>query len=193
MKKVALFIALLVAATPAHAQTENPGRVLYPFLIAAGIAYVTRRMAIGGWLFYFYLVLFVSSIFTITMAIVSLPNLHPDGWDRFYWVMALLNYIPWLLAHFLVLIFATRLLFKSQRNDKNLRILWYVFLVSVAANLLSAVTGYRYFSDDSLGNIMSVFALISASIWCSYFFLSKRVKYVLASDSGEWDYETFKS
>jgi hypothetical protein len=44
------------------------------FFIAFGIAYVSRRRAIGGWLLYFYLQLYAS----LAISILSFPKLVPS-------------------------------------------------------------------------------------------------------------------
>ncbi len=191
MRRIAALIALLALAVPAHAEATNPGTALAPLFVALGIAYVTRRMAIGGWLFYYYLGLYVSAPIMVLSAVASFTNLQPSGWeDKALYAFVVLSYIPWFLAFTLNLIFSTRLLFKSQRNEKNTKIVRYVLLALVITSAAGVVIDYIYFPEDVPLDILS---LISSSIWCLYFFFSKRVKYVLARWTGEWNYDAFKS
>lgn len=190
-----LTIIVILGASPALAQGEastNPGRALYPILIAAGIAYVTRRRAIGGWLFYYYLVLYLSSALAVLMAIATLPNLHPDGWDTFYWMLAVISYVPWLLSKLAELIWGSRLLIRSQRTARNLGIMRRIFGTQVALLIVSLIIGYAYFPEDENGNLMDIISLIVASVWCAYFYVSKRVRYVLAGGARDWSYEAFR-
>lgn len=99
--RIVFALALMLVMSPVVAQEADPTaatRGFMPFILAGMIAYVTRRMAIGGWLFYFYLGLCLSAVITTFMAVSSLPNLNPEGWDMFYWWMAVLDYIPLLMA-----------------------------------------------------------------------------------------------
>lgn len=194
--RIVFALALMLVMSPVVAQEADPTaatRGLMPFILAGMIAYVTRRMAIGGWLFYFYLGLCLSVVITTFMAVSSLPNLNPEGWDMFYWWMAVLDYIPLLMATAASFIFGVRLLFRSQRNSGNLRIMRFALLAVVIFNVTSIFIGGRFFPEDESGNVLSAFGAVFSSIWCVYWFVSRRVKYVMTLGDHEWNYEDFKS
>ena len=79
--------------------------------VLALLGYVSRKRVIGGWLLLFYLGLVFGSVFTILMAIPSLQDLNPEGWEPRYWWLAVLDYIPWLLAYLATLILGIRAAF----------------------------------------------------------------------------------
>jgi len=195
MKK-AIFFSLILAVPPVLAQGAGPtgaSRALLPFLMAAAIAYLTRRRAIGGWLFYFYLGLFLSVFFVAAMAVPTISNLNPEGWEPFYWWMAVIDYVPWLLATVATFIFGFRLLIKSQRTQNNVIKMRYAMLAVLICSVIGTFISFRYFPDDEGGNVLSAFSLVSSAVWCLYWFVSERVQYVLTRGDTAWDYKEFRN
>ena len=194
-KKVLLFFGLILVVSmfpfPAYAASMNSS-VTYgaPLAIALGVAYVTRRMSIGGWLFYYYLQLYANVLITVLLSFVMIDNLQPTGWeDKTLYSLFVLSIVPMFLVKAIEAIFATRLLVKSQRNEKNVKIVRYIILVSVIICATSIAINYYHFRDNVP---FSIYALITSSIWCLYFFLSYRVDYVLSHWTGLWIYDSFK-
>ncbi|MAB22999.1 MAG: hypothetical protein CMK78_01210 [Pseudomonadales bacterium] len=198
-REITMKIRMFLAATTmtpalAIAQQHEPFRGattgLMPFILVALIVYSTRKMAIGGWLFYFYIGLILGPIIT---AILIYPVIgeyfQPSLWYdlQTYW-LAFFSAMPALFASLVVSIFAVRLLFASQRNRRNTMLLRYALLGQVTLGIIGAVIDLLYFPEDI---ILSVIALIPTSITCLYFFLSQRVKYVLENWNGHWNYNDF--
>ncbi|MBN1547237.1 MAG: hypothetical protein JW902_11305 [Syntrophaceae bacterium] len=172
------------------AEASNPAFVAAPLGITLAIAYVTRRMAIGGWLFYYYLQLYIGVLLTIAFIPAIVNNLQPTGWeDKTIYGFFVFSIVPPLLVKVLEVIFATRLLFKSQRNEKNVKTVRYVLLSSVIFSIISLVIDGYYFRENAG---LSIYAVIFASIWCLYFFYSYRVDYVLSRRTDPWNYDNFK-
>ncbi len=192
-QKALWFVGVVLVASllpfPAYAASTNPGAAGAPLFIAIGIAYVTRRRSIGGWLLYYYLQLYGAVLITTLLIATIADNLQPTGWeDKALYTLFVISVVPALLLKALEAIFATRLLVKSQRNEKNVKIVRYILLTSVIINAISLAIDYYHFH----GNLpLSIFALIFSSIWCLYFFLSYRVEYVLSRWTGMWDYDSF--
>jgi hypothetical protein len=51
-----------------------------PVFIAAGVAYLTRRMAIAGWLFYYYFGLIGAVLFMPLLLSEAVPAWYPSYW-----------------------------------------------------------------------------------------------------------------
>jgi hypothetical protein len=194
-KKVLLFFGLVLVVSmfpfPAYAASMNSS-VTYgaPLAIALGVAYITRRMSIGGWLFYYYLQLYCNVLITVLLSFVMIDILQPTGWkDKTLCTLFVLSVVPVFLVKAIEAIFATRLLVKSQRNEKNVKVVHYILLASVIICAASVAINYYHFRDNVP---FSIYALITSSIWCLYFFLSYRVNYVLSRWTGVWLYDSFK-
>jgi len=189
-KKIAVALILGIQVTPSYAASTNIGTVAAPLFIALGIACVTRRMSIGGWLFYYYLQLFGSLLLSLLLGGLMIEDLNPEGWeDSALYTLFVITTVPLILIKIVETLFATRLLIKSQRNAKNIKVLRYVLLASVIVYIISLPIDYYHFPDNV---VFSVLGLIFASIWTLYFFCSFRVNYVFSNWSGTWDYQSFK-
>jgi hypothetical protein len=185
-------LALILSLFPfsAHAASTNFGFAGAPLFVALGIAYVTRRMSIGGWLFYYYLQLYGTVLITTLLGAMIADNLQPAGWeDKALYALFVLTVVPTLLLKTIETIFATRLLVKSQRNEKNVKVVRYILLTSVVISTGSLVIDFYHFRDNLL---LSIFGLVFSFLWCLYFFLSHRVDYVLSHWNGVWNYDSFK-
>ena len=117
-KKVLSFFGLVLVVSmfpfPAYAASMNSS-VTYgaPLAIAVGIAYVTRRMSIGGWLFYYYLQLYANVLITVLLSFVVINNMQPTGWgDKTLYTLFVLSIVAMFLVKAIEAIFATRLLVK---------------------------------------------------------------------------------
>lgn len=153
------------------------------------IAFWSRRRPTGGWLFFYYFTLYTGCI--LSLAVTDFELLSPSGWgDPAFYALYVLGIGPTLLTFILEIIFSTRLLFKSQRNRRNVNALRYVLAASIGTAIWEGVVNYYFFPD--LDNLrFDIAAVISFSIWCRYFFVSRRVAYVFSNWQGEWSYESF--
>lgn len=199
MSKFFTGLLLTVFTLPAMAQdpsTESAvaavrSSPLVGLFVALGIAYVTRRRAIGGWLFYFYMTMFISMAVSILLVFPSLATLFEDGWDAFYWWMAVLEFIPWLIATLLTWLFGIRLLFKKYRSANNLKAMRYAMVSVLLFSIVRVVITFRVFPNDP-SLVQNIIGLISSTIWCFYWLFSKRVMYVMTLGNKSWNYNEFK-
>jgi hypothetical protein len=147
-------------------------------------------MAIGGWLFYYYLQLYANVLIIVLLSFVMIDNFQPTGWeDKTLYILFVLSIIPMFLVKAIEAIFATRLLVKPQRNEKNVKVVRYILLASVIIDVTSIAINYYHFHDNVP---FSIYTLITSFIWCLYFFRSYRVDYVLSRWTGVWIYDSFK-
>jgi hypothetical protein len=191
--KFLFVIPLLLFGFPAFGQEGDPvavTRVLTPLIIIF-VFYLTRRRAVGGWLSYYYYNLFMGGLFAVATAMTSLENLNSEGRDTFHWWMSVVDYVPGQVALIAELIFGVRLLFRSQRNKRNLMLMRYSTLATFVSSIVSSVVTYKYFPDDG-GGFLTSLHLIASLTWCWYWFISKRVEYVMTRGNLEWNYEEFK-
>jgi hypothetical protein len=185
-----LTIFCSLVAFPAHAAAINPGTAGAPLGIALAIAYVTRRMSIGGWLFYYYFQLYATLLISLLLGALVVENLNLSGWeDKALYMLFVISTVPIYLMKIVETLFATRLLIKSQRKSKNVKTLRYILSASVVFYAISLTIDHYHFPDNVA---LDVFGLVFAFIWALYFFVSYRVNYVLSNWSGKWDYKTFK-
>lgn len=182
-------------ASPVLAQDPNPAasinRITGPLFIAAGIAYVTRRKAVGGWLFYFYLILTLQVVFIAFLLIAELKTTILEGWDPFYYWLSWADYLSYALAKVVCLVFGLRLWFEAQRTAKNLKymriILGVVLLTSISRIAMNNLVWQEY--DQT---ILYGIALLSSLLWFSYWLVSRRVKYVFNLQGKAFAYDDFK-
>lgn len=187
----ALIICLAPSLVYAASNNKIGGFTGLPIAIVLALVYLTRRRAIGGWLLYYYLQLFFT--FTITLALIPsyLNELNSEGMENTeLYALFVIPTVSIIFIKILEVFFAARLLVKSKRNLKNVRVLLYVLLASLIANAITLAIDDRYFQDN-IG--MSMLGFSFAFIWTVYFFFSSRVNYVLCNWPGTWDYQSFKS
>jgi len=191
-ERAGVFLVSSLSASPVYAASSDIATAIAPIaplFFILFIAYLTRRVSIGGWLFYYYFNLFGAFVFIVFIGSTIL-DLNPKGWeDTTLYILNVISSVPIFLTKILETIFAIRLLIPSQRNSKNVRVLRHVLLASVVSYFIAVAIDYYYFPDNV---VFSLIGLAGASIWTLYFFVSYRVKYAFSNWSGAWDYETFK-
>jgi len=171
----------LAAASGTSTQSPAGGGLLVAWLIA----YLTRRRAIGGWLLYFYLQLYMSLLLSLFFIPKIITNLNPTEWDTVLrYVLFALSVVPVLLAGLLEAFAATKLLF--TRNEGNLRFLRKVLFLVLAASIVSIAVDGAYFSDNG-AVALDTLTLIFAVIWNLYFAKARRVQLVFVDKA--WHYE----
>jgi hypothetical protein len=186
-----LTVALCSTASDASAATgAASGATGAGLWVAFGIAYLTRRRAFGGWLFYYYLQLFLSTALTLLLAPAVVQNLTPSGWgDRALHSLFIFSVVPLYLSKLLEVIAACALLSRRYRLQKYVDYLRYTFLAQAVAGGVALFIEYNHFPENVPMTVMST-AL--AVIWYLYFDGSCRVDWVLAHSDREWSYEAFR-
>src|SRR5262249_55954795 len=132
-------------AAPANQGQNTVGAGLF---LAWAIAYLTRRRAIGGWLLYFYIQLYLSLLISLLFLPGVIANLSPSSWDSaILYVLSFLSTVPVLLAEAFEAYAATVLLIR--RNESNLRVLRFA-LVALAVTSGSALAiDIGYFNEGA--------------------------------------------
>lgn len=190
MNKIAQFvtaIALLqitpvfAASTDAH-QQPAAGSALF---IAFAIAYLSRRRAIGGWLLYFYLQMYLSVLISLFFVPQVISNLRPSNWDNaLLYVMFFLSVVPVLIVELIEVFVASRLLFR--RSEANLIFLRWTLVALVAASVASIAIDLAYFKQDP-GIVFDFITAFFAVIWAIYFRKARRVKAVFIDKNWMYD------
>lgn len=171
-----------VFAAASGAQAQNPlGAGLF---LAWGIAYLTRRRAIGGWLLYFYIQLYLSLLVSLLFIPRVISNLSPGEWDSaIRYVLYFLSTAPVLLAEGFEVYAATQLL--VARNETNLSVLRRALAVLVMTSGTSLAIDIFYF-PEAPSIILDVLTFAFAAIWTAYFMKAKRVHLVFVERA--WGY-----
>jgi hypothetical protein len=147
--------------------------------VAWGIAYLSRRRAIGGWLFYFYLQLYLSLLFSFIFLPGIISNLGPNGWDSsLRYVMFLASTVPTIATQYVEVFAASRLL--RTRNAANLKFLRIVLAVLVVASGVGMAIDIQYFETNA---VFDVLTFVFAVIWSLYFWRAQRVRKVFVENS----------
>lgn len=182
-----IVMCALIEAIPAFAASGDTPRQSFAgggLFITLAIVYLSRKRAIGGWLLYFYIQLYLS--FAISVVLISnfVSNLDPRQWDNaFLYVMFFLSVVPVLVIEAVEAFVATKLLFR--RNEKNVRVLRKTLSTLVAASAVSLLIDVGFFRDPTL--FFDVLTLFFAIIWAYYFVKSSRVKSVFIEN--KWSYD----
>jgi hypothetical protein len=177
------------------AQDSNPAasinRITAPLFIAAGIAYVTRRMAIGGWLFYFYLILIMQVAFLGFTLWLEIEATSMEGWDPFYYWLSWADFLSYAIAKIVCLIFAIRFWSEAQRTLENLKYMRIILGIVLATAIgRIAMNSMVWLEQDS--TILLFIPLFSAVLWFTYWLVSRRVKYIFDLQGESFDYDEFK-
>ena len=179
-------LALLANGEALAASADVPRQPVVgaSLLIAFAIVYLSRRRAIGGWLLYFYIQLYLS--LTISLVFVSqvLSNLDPSQWDNsFLYVMFFLSVVPVLATGLLEVVAATKLLFR--KNEQNVKFLRKTLIALVATSAIAIAVNIGYFRDVPM-LFFDVLTLAFAIIWTLYFSKARRVRLVFVEKN--WIY-----
>jgi hypothetical protein len=194
MRKPCLIIGLigvftlLVTGAALAASTDGPRQPVAGagLFIAFAIAYLSRRRAMGGWLLYFYIQLYLSLSFSLIFVPQVLANLNPSQWDNsFLYVMFFLSVVPVLITEVIEVFAATRLLLR--RNERNVKFLRNALLALVATSAIALAIDVAYFKDPAL--FFDILMFVFATIWALYFSKSRRVKLVFIERN--WVYTAY--
>lgn len=175
--RLALMLILLGIAGPALA-AANTSTPTAPsgFLIALLVVYATRRRAIGGWLFYFFVQTYFSALLAGVLTAMGASNFEMARWDSAkLYVWYLLSLVPALAAQAWEVIVATQLLRnRTAQNLERMRTATTAVLVTAAVALCIDIA---YF-DQAVTLMMDILGLFFAIVWFAYFRRSLRVKAV---------------
>jgi len=176
------FVPILVLAADTAQPQSAPTS---PFGIGSLVGWVVcarrKREAIGGWLMYYYWILYAGMIFTAVMLPVRLQDYTPQNFDdRSLFLESMCSVVPPLVLLALQAAVATFLL--VIRNIEMLRLLRYTLMAALAASLVGSVLSSMYFPEQLPIHISAV---ISNAIWLAYLFVSQRVKHVFVLN--DWD------
>jgi len=176
-----------LAATAA--QTTGQRTFGAGLFIAWAIAYLSRRRAIGGWLLYFYIQLYLSLLFSLLFLPTIVANLRPSEWDSSkLYVLNFVSTVPVLLLILGEVVAATLLL--VRRSEPNIKILRKVLLALVLASAIALGIDLA-FVDEAATLYFDIVTFVFALIWLAYFYRAKRVRLVFIE--GKWDYEAYAS
>lgn len=160
----------------------------YGWLVGLLIVYLSRRRAIGGWLLYFYLGVYMGALIQLAFVATSWASLSPSAWDSSArYAIYLVSYVPCVVALYLVVIAATYLLI--QRNASVVRLLRLALATQFALTAISTFLDVAYFHDDS-SLPLDCITLVSTGIWSLYFWKSKRVRLVFVEHA--WTPDAFE-
>jgi len=180
---ITLFLATnaLAASSSTRSQPAAGGALF----IAFAIAYLSRRRAIGGWLLYFYVQLYLGLLVSLLLVSRVLSNLNPAQWDNStLYVMFFLSVVPVVVTDIIEVYSATKLLFR--RNEQNLKFLRKVLIALVVTSGVGLAIDIQFFRDE-LSIIMDVWTFAFAIIWTLYFFKAQRIKPVFVDRN--WAYK----
>lgn len=173
----------VLAATAA--QTTGQRTFGAGLFLAWAVAYLSRRRAIGGWVLYFYIQLYISLLFSLLFLPATLGNLRPAEWDSSkLYVLNFVSAVPVLLLLLGEVGAATLLL--ARRSEANVKILRKVLAALVMASAIALGIDITYF-DEAATLYFDVVTLAFAVIWLAYFHKARRVRLVFIE--GKWDYE----
>lgn len=177
-------VLLPVAGLAASTNTQATNPVGAGLFLALAVAYLTRRRAIGGWLFYFYLQLYSGVFVSLLFVNRLLANLSPGNWDSsLLYVLFFLSTVPVLIAQIAEIALGTMLLF--QRNARNVQWLRAALVALAITSGISLGIDLAYFSE--FPNIFfGVLTFLFACVWAVYFWRSKRVQLVFVERAWNW-------
>ena len=184
---IALVISNEALAASGGSQGQNTaGAGLF---LAWAIAYLTRRRAIGGWLLYFYIQLYLSLLISLLFLPRVIANLNPGAWDSAnLYVLSFLSTVPVVLTQGFEAYAATLLLFR--RSERNLRLLRIALLALAVSSGASLGIDIGYFSDEPT-LFFDALTFGFACIWCAYFLRAKRIRMVFVERA--WDYASYST
>jgi hypothetical protein len=170
-------IAVFAAGTGSqNSPTFSPG-----FLIAWLVCNGRKRNPIGGWLFFFYWQLYSGLLMTVVFFATNLQSYVPENFaSTSQFALFLASAVPGLLLFVIKLAVATILL--SVRTWDMLKLLRWVMVTELAADLLSAGIDSVYFPDNLA---LSFLTIVPNLLWLAYVFRSTRIRHIFYSH--DWD------
>jgi S1-C subfamily serine protease len=188
--RVLIFITLILAIPEIIFAAQSGQKPLIPTAFGAAfwgtlaIVYLSRRRAIGGWLLYFYVQLYLSLVVSLGFIPITLTYLNPNEWDSSkLYVFFLFSTIPVFAVQVVEVYAATKLLI--HRYEKNLLYLKKVLIALATTSAVALIIDVAYF-ERAMTLYVDIITLIFAVIWLTYFSKAKRVRCVFIE--GKWTY-----
>jgi len=179
-----LFVLLLYSYAYSQTQTYNRNSgygAIWGIIICAWICNKRREKAIGGWLLYYYIQLYIGVIWFSIFTLTSLENYIPGNWDDpTLYLYYLLSVIPQDIATIVELIVASLLLKIRFRNSSKVNLLKIVFVFSIIFSIIGLIIDFFYWKESIP---FAILGLVSYSFWLLYFIYSKRVRSVLIDNN----------
>ena len=185
---VPLFMLIYAFAVPfvAFAASSQNGSQYSPtfspgYLIAWLVCNGRKRNPIGGWLLFFYWQLYSGLLITGVFFAINIQSYVPENFDSASkFALFLTSTVPGLLLFVLKSAIATLLL--SARTWDMLKLLRWVMVAGLSADILATVIDAAYFPDNVALNFMTI---IPGLIWVAYMFRSTRIRHIFYLH--DWD------
>jgi len=146
-------------------------------LILAIICLVRRKKEIGGWLLYYFCVLYLGLFISIALIGASFSNYNPAAWeDKALYSLFLTSTVPGIILLLAQAVMSYRLI--TRRNWQDVNILRVILLFEIIFSLIAIPIDANHWPDNIAFDIIG---LISPLIWLPYFTYSKRVRSVYQS------------
>jgi Protein of unknown function (DUF2569) len=171
---VAVLIPTLAEAATA---TATGGLGITPLFLI--LAYMMRRQKIGGWLFIFYLQLYLGFLLSFVILSETFSNLNSYTWDNTWqYALSIINVVSLMLAQYFEVFAATRLLIK--RTEKNVNVLKLALLALAVLIAISITFDLWYFESNP---VLDYYNFVIVAIWNLYFMRSIRVRKVFIENT----------
>jgi hypothetical protein len=159
-----------------NSPTFSPG-----FLIAWLICNGRKKSPIGGWLFFFYWQLYSGLLMTAIFFAMNIQSYVPENFTSTgNFALFLATAVPSSLLFVVKCAVATLLL--SARTWDMLKLLRWVMVAELAADLLGAWIDSVYFPDNLA---LTFLTIIPNLLWLAYVFRSTRIRHIFHSH--DWD------
>ena len=153
------------------------------FFIIIWICYARRKKAIGGWLLFYLIQLYLASFFSIFIIAGTIASYKTVEWESIYlFLLYLLTTVPQILLLFCQVGLTFWMIPKHKRDWKIIQILKFILLLDLTFSILSVIADFIYWPETLF---FSIIGLIWTAIWLPYYYLSKRVRSIYQSKDWE--------
>jgi hypothetical protein len=181
---------LALAESGATDTSVSSQTIKAPFglLIAWWICNSNKRKAIGGWLMYYYIQLFIGIFLVALITLISTEtlvfNLNINNWDNemVQYFLYILSIIPVDLLLVTELVFGSMLLTEKFRNRKIYNFLRITLVSQFIFGMISLLININYYPESVIFDILQ---MMGSVFWFLYFTFSKRVNFVFVEN--KWD------
>lgn len=155
-------------------QTITPGFGGFLSLLLIITCVTRRKYAIGGWLLYFFIQLYLAVLVRLIVTTIYLHNYNPFNWeDISQYSLYCLSTIPTTLILIAQGVIAVFLISKKHRFWSTVNIFRLALLADMVFNMIAIPIDLALWPDAV---VFSILGLIWPLIWLPYFSFSKRVK-----------------
>lgn len=159
----------------------------YAFFWAAlicAVCYINKKKAIGGWLLFYFIQLYLSTMLDAILNIAGISVFSPASWGNIkLYILNLITTIPTTLFLLTLTIMSFWMIPKRKRSWKVIKIVKVILILDLVFSLMAVIVDSIYWPD---ARYFSIVGLIWTTAWLSYFSRSKRVHAVyLSRDWGD--------